>query len=152
MSTISVRYGTPAKSKKKAGGDTPGPAPTPTETLLWTNPNTSTARSSLTCSLSDSLENYKSIRIEYAYNTSSSAAPYYVTYPIFREDGTTYMFPSGNTQPRMCIGLNSASGNAFVRQSYVSNDTTIHFNNAYRVNASGNTNTNLIPWYIYGIK
>lgn len=129
-----------------------GGGPTPeTEVLLWTNPNTGTARTSLDATLSESLQNYKKIRIQYAYNTGSSESPYSAIFPIFREDGTTYMFPSGNSQQRMCIGLNNASGNAFVRQFYVSNDTTIHFNNAYRVNASGNTNTNLIPWKIYGI-
>lgn len=128
-----------------------GGGPAPTETLIWTNPSTGTARSSLDATLSQSLQNFEKIRVEYAYNTSSSSADYYVVFPVMNKGGTNYMFPSGNSQQRMCIGLNNASGNAYVRQFYVSNDTTIHFNNAYRVNASGNTNTNLIPWKIYGI-
>ena len=123
----------------------------PTETLLWTNDSPSTARSSLNATLSQSLQNFQKIRVEYSYNTSSESASFYVVFPVKNASGT-YMFPSGNTAQRMSIGLNNASGNAFVRQFYVSDDTTIHFNNAYRVNASGNTNTNLIPWFIYGIK
>lgn len=148
MSTLAVRYGRTAESKKKTAGDTPAY----TETLLWTNPNTSTARTSLDATLSESLRGYKYVRIQYSYNTSSTSAPFSVIFPIFKADGETYMFPSGTQQQRMVIGLNNASGNVYIRNSCVTSDTVIHFANAHRVNASGNTNTNLIPWYIYGIK
>ncbi len=143
---VRMRYGSKAETKKTTGTE-----PTETETLLWENDSPSTARSSLNATLSQSLQNFQKIRVEYSYNTSSESASYYVVFPVKNASGT-YMFPSGTTAQRMCIGLNNASGNQYVRLAYVVDDTTIHFMNAYRVNASGNTNTNLIPWFIYGIK
>lgn len=143
MTALAVRYGTKADTGKGTGAKT-------TETLLWTNPSPTTARSSLDATLSQSLQNFQKIRVEYAYNTGSSDAPYYVVFPVKDANGD-YMFPTGSAKQRMSIGLNNASSNNFVRQFYVADDTTIHFNNASRVNAAGTTNTNLIPWNIYGI-
>lgn len=143
MSVLAVKYGRTADRGKVTGGEKT------TETLLWENPSTSTARSSLDATLSQSLQNFQKIRVEYAYNTSTDGE-FYAVFPVKDANGD-YMFPSGSGKQRMCIGLNNASGNPFVRQFYVSSDTLIHFNNAYRVNTSGNTNTNLIPWKIYGI-
>lgn len=143
MTALAVRYGTISDRNKSGGAKT-------TETLLWTNPSPTTARSSLDATLSQSLQNFQKIRVEYAYNTGSSDAPYYVVFPVKDANGD-YMFPTGSAKQRMSIGLNNASSNNFVRQFYVADDTTIHFNNASRVNAAGTTNTNLIPWNIYGI-
>ena len=143
MSALSVRYGRRQDLNSGKGTKT-------TETLLWTNPNTSTARSSLDATLSQSLSNFQKIRVEYAYNTSSASADFYVVFPVKDANGD-YMFPTGSGKQRMSLGLNNASSHAFVRQFYVSSDTLIHFNNAYRINTSGNTNSNLIPWNIYGI-
>ena len=142
MSTLSVRYGARQQTKNPN---------TAAEVLLWTNPNPATARSSLDATLSQSIRNFSRIRIAYSYNTGSESASYSAFFPVLLAGGD-YMFPSGTTAQRMVIGLNNASGNHYVRLAYVVDDTTIHFMNAYRVNASGNTNTNLIPWYIYGIK
>lgn len=143
MTALAVRYGTISDRNKSGGAKT-------TETLLWTNPSPTTARSSLDATLSQSLQNFQKIRVEYAYNTGSSDAPYYVVFPVKDANGD-YMFPSGSGKQRMSLGLNNASSHAFTRHFYVSDDTTIHFNNAYRVNTSGNTSSNLIPWNIYGI-
>ncbi len=141
---VRMRYGSGnTANRTEAGGEKT------TETLLWENSNTSTARSSLDATLSQSLQNFQKIRVEYAYNTSTDGE-FYAVFPVKDADGQ-YMFPTGTGKQRMCIGLNNASGNPFVRQFYVSSDTLIHFNNAYRVNTSGNTNSNLIPWKIYGI-
>jgi hypothetical protein len=145
MSTaLAVRYGKQAERGIGAGGEKT------TETLLWENSNTSTARSSLDATLSQSLQNFQKIRVEYSYNTGSSNADYYVVFPVKDANGD-YMFPSGNGKQRMNVGLNSASGNGYVRYFYVTSDTVIHFGSAYRINASGNNNANLIPWKIYGI-
>lgn len=143
MSALSVRYGRSQDLNSGKGTKT-------TETLLWTNPNTSTARSSLDATLSQSLSNFQKIRVEYAYNTSSASADFYVVFPVKDANGE-YMFPSGTAKQRMSIGLNNVSSNNFARQFYVENDTTIHFNNASRLNASGTSSTALIPWNIYGI-
>ena len=124
-----------------------------TETLLWTNTSPTTARSSLDCTLSENIDGFTYIRVEYAYNNEAGQTPrFHVVFPVMNQAGTNYAFPSGNSTQRMCIGLNNASGNAFVRQGYVNSATSIHWNNAYRVNTSGSTNGNLIPWYIYGLK
>lgn len=143
MSALAVRYGTISDRNKSGGAKT-------TETLLWTNPSPTTARSSLDATLSQSLQNFQRIRVEYAYNNAAASAEYYVVFPVKDASGD-YMFPTGSGKQRMSIGLNNVNSVNITRQFYVTDDTTIHFNNAYRVNDSGSSNTALIPWNIYGI-
>ena len=143
MTALAVRYGTISDRNKSGGAKT-------TETLLWTNPSPTTARSSLDATLSQSLQNFQRIRVEYAYNNSAASAEYYVVFPVKDANGD-YMFPTGSGKQRMSIGLNNVNSVNITRQFYVTDDTTIHFNNAYRVNGSGSSNTALIPWNIYGI-
>ena len=121
------------------------------EILLWTNSSTSATFAGKDITLSDSLQNYKYIKIYYSYNNNASTTNYFVIFPIFKSDGT-YMFPSGDEAHRMAINLINNAGNSFSRTIYVKDDTTLHFNNANRISASGNTNTYLIPWWVYGIK
>lgn len=143
MTSLAVRYGKRAETENGAR--------TPSDVLLWTNPNTSTSRSSLDATLSQSLQNFSKIRVEYAYSTSSASADYYVVFPVFGKDGS-YMFASGRSQQNMSLSFYPASGNRATRIFYVSSDTVIHFNNTTRIGTSGNLASNLIPWKIYGIK
>lgn len=124
------------------------------ETLLWTNSATA-AKSSIECTLSDSLRNYTSVKVVYSYNSTSEAA-YENTYKLFRDetDGTLadYYHAKGNSKQRLGLVLNSGSGNIFVRGGYVDSDTKIIFGSAYRANATKTDNNLLIPHYIYGVK
>jgi hypothetical protein len=142
MSVLAVRYG--FKDRGKGTGEQT------TETLLWSNPNTATSRSSLDATLSQSIKNFQRIRVEYAWNTSASSPAYHAVYPVYSSDGD-YMFPAGRSKAKMAIAQYPSSGNLLARTFQVTNETTIHFNNASRLNASGTSATSLIPWYIYGI-
>ena len=122
------------------------------ETLLWNNKSTSSSFEGQDIDLSDSLQNYTKIKVYYSYNNNASTSNYYVIFPIFKSNGIDYQFPSGKEALRMTISLINNAGDSFSRPLYVKDDTTLHFNNANRISASGNTNTYLIPWYIYGIK
>lgn len=142
MTSLAVRYGKRAEPENGAR--------TPPDVLLWTNPNTSTSRSSLDATLSQSIKNFQRIRVEYAWSTSSTSAVYHAVYPVYSSDGE-YMFPAGRSKAKMAIAQYPSSGNLLARTFQVTNETTIHFNNASRLNASGTSATSLIPWHIYGI-
>ena len=131
------------KLKKKGGGELK-------ETTLWTNSSPSSAFSAQTVSLSQTVNNFKFIKIIF-YNSTS-------------QDESTETIISTSKLKALSNNTNSAnfyrgaspayfsSNVAQIREFYYSNTTTIGFTSTFRVNnATSGSNSNCIPYKIIGI-
>ena len=111
------------------------------ETVLWTNPNPSVATgfAAQAATLSDDINNYEWIAVEYAriYNALTSINKVYLKvsdYKTYRNIG-------------ICGALTLSNQH---RNFYYDSDTQAHFANCYVVNGQQTINTGNIPLYIYG--
>lgn len=111
------------------------------ETVLWTNPNpsASTGFAAQSASLSDDINNYEWIAVEYGRMHNALTDKNKVYWKV--SDFKTFI----STANRKCGGLTLVNN---IRTFYYDNDTQAHFG----ANLSGGTATNTlnIPLYIYG--
>ena len=118
-----------------------------TETVLWTNSSPTTSFNAQTVTLSDDIDNYDEIKINYKQSSTNSLSAS-VSIPVsdlknmtIQASGIFFAIAS----------MNSSSIGYFRRVGYAS-DTQIEFTTAYRVNNSGTDATMAIPTSIVGCK
>ena len=133
----------------------PGNGKTWTETLLWTNPSPTAQFNGQDVTLSEAVDNYEYIRIEYGYNKNSTTLRS-VIIPVWQDaNKTAYAYPSvgsSSTGYMGVLGAHSSEDKRLARWFWIlSGGSKIHFYATY--NHSGSTaNTICLPQYIYGIK
>ena len=123
-----------------------------TETVLWTNSDPTASFSAQTVTLSDSLLNYKYLKIVYR-SSNTNTVDYYTLYPIVDENGEIIYY-TGNGNPRMIISYINSSGTARQRRFSIENSTatTIHFTSCQNIGGSSTTvNSAMIPIAIHGV-
>jgi len=119
---------------------------TMTETVLWTNsnPSSSSGFAAQAASLSDDIDNYDYICVEFAraYNyLTTKAKTYYLV-----SDFKTFGYSAGKQYGAFGIYGSAAQFRAF----YYDSDTQAHF--GANLQAGTAVNTNNIPLNIYGCK
>lgn len=133
--------------RTKGGG---GGGATLVETVLWQNPNPTTAISSaLTVTLSDSVDNYEYIKLLYRYSTSDATAYSMIyTKDVFKQcQQGTFKAP--------IVGLTeqATDGSLYARQAYYVSTTSVKFGGScYLLNSTSTDSTKSIPIQIVGIK
>lgn len=116
------------------------------ETTLWTNSAPTNDFSAQTVTLSDSIQNYKAIRIYYRISKTVSDT-YYVDFP--KELVLNSL--NANDKPNMVIAAIN-SNLTYIRIIRYDSNTTYEIKDAYRINASGTQNAAVIPTKICGLK
>ena len=130
------------KCNQASGG---GGGGTMTETALWTNANPSaTTFAAQSASLSEDIDNYDWICVEYARAYNQLTTTNKVYYKV--SDYKTFRY-SSNT---MCGGLSFYGSAMQVRAFYYDSDTQAHF--GPNLQAGSAVNGNNIPLNIYGCK
>lgn len=133
-------------SLKKIGGN----GEQYTETVLWTNPSPTAQFAGQAVTLSDSISNYKYIKIT---NNFSTAYPTIIGSTIFPvEDFKTAIYPVTGREWQPRIGMGDASTN-YARRVYYVSETSIQITSANLVTSGqgGANNNNAIPFEILGL-
>lgn len=119
-----------------------------TETVLWTNPSPNSSFSPKDVSLSESLRNFKYIKICTKSSTGTSNTYEMLVEPDFLVSSTTTAY-----HPNVIIGtINNTTGYTFVRRITYVNDLKINIGTANTILASVSDNTYTIPTKIVGLK
>lgn len=134
-------------SKKAGGGGG-------TETVLWTNPSPTSSLyqdSQKKPFLSDSVDNYDAIKIEYLGATSDQINKMTAQWTVSALTAETYGMPLAT------ISSWDSNGITYVRtvEIFPSNRSRMRFSSAYKTTESGSTgsdNTKVIPLNIIGVK
>lgn len=118
------------------------------ETVLWTNPSPSSNFSAQTVTLSDSIDNYDYIKVNYNYSASSSSQ-YSDIRPVsvFKQG----VYPQQDYTPLMSLGC-YAGNVATARGVMYASATTVRFSPANNVASTGSADNRAIPTAIIGIK
>lgn len=115
-----------------------------TETSLWTNSAPTSAFAAQTVTLSDSISNYKYIKIKYRVSNSNSETSSVI---MSVED-----LKNTDTFDSTGLTYGSMSGNGYkVRDYYYVNDTSISFTAGYQINYVATDNNSCIPLEITGL-
>ena len=130
-------------SLKKIGGN----GEQYTETVLWTNPSPTASFAGQTVTLSDSIANYKYLKVKACYNGGYTNV---AVSPLILVSEFMTIVPS----TRRCtfnIG-NSSAGNSYYSRAvqYVS-PTSISFTDDWALKSNNTANTDVIPLEILGI-
>ena len=115
-----------------------------TETSLWTNQSPSSSFASQNVSLSDSVSNYKYIKIRYNYSSSYSTIEVSGIISVDDLKKTT----AGNRRVTLGLGQATAGNSYYVRYVNYVSDTSINITN---VNAGSSGSTDIIPLEILGL-
>ena len=121
-----------------------------TETSLWTNASPSSDYSGGTVTLSESVDNFKYIKVTLAYNKSNLTIT--GSEIISVEDLKKAPYPATGNNVGFYIGNNSASNNYARRIQYI-NGTSVNISSAYLItSATGSVaNSQVIPLEILGL-
>lgn len=116
------------------------------ETVLWTNSSPTSSLAAGNKTLSESVDNFDKILIQYRLSTSIS-------------DGSYVIFDVDEYKQYVLAGNNAAGGIAYryssgtyVRTIYYTDATTIYFGTGYKLATSDTANGTCIPTRVLGIK
>lgn len=118
------------------------------ETVLWTNPDTSVDFGAQVVTLSDSLDNYSYIKINYRYNKGSGTES--ISIIISVDD-----FKKTSVRPGHKCSITVLDNTYwYTRYYWYTSSTTVQIYPCYRTSSNGMTQTNnvVIPNYISGLK
>lgn len=118
-----------------------------TEKVLWTNPSPSSNFAAQNVTLSDSLDNYKYIKLVYRYATNYDLS----MEDILSVDEFKKYQVNSTASGAGTMGMISASNGAYVRPYYYVNSTTVQFVSAYQVGTTTSNTGWLIPLQIIGV-
>ena len=130
-----------------------GGGATYTETVLWTNPSSSSDFAAQTVTLSDDINNYDYLKVSYKNLTTSAGVndPYSVLISV--SDFKTSL--SGNSTRHNAFtfgGIYAPSNTNWTRFMFYDTDTTARFGACTQIGGTQSSNTNAIPLQIVGIK
>ena len=147
---ITMRYG-------YAGSSEPIQPPSK-YTRLWTNEDPTASRGAFDATpLAEPVTNFDALRIVWAYNTSAGADEDNWQDPdinamayIYCIRSKTDLIVAGSTKPNLGAVFYAASY-AYARRGYFTDDSTIHFTTAYRLNNASSNTSILIPLFVDGV-
>lgn len=119
-----------------------------TRTTLWTNTASTSAFSSQTVTLSDSISNYDYIGVEYRATTASSTRS---TEVLFVSNALRYASTSYTNTVFPCFCAYSSSAH-YARYITFSTNTKLSISSAGKIGAAASDTTKAIPLHIYGYK
>ena len=116
------------------------------ETVLWTNSAPTSTFASQTVNLSDSMQNYKYIKIKTEYDTSQSPT----ASVLMSVDDVNNM--TGQTiVVNLCLASHDSAGN-YIRPISFSTNTSVVFGNCLPLRSTTIDNTKSIPLQVIGLK
>lgn len=116
------------------------------ETVLWTNPSPTSNLSIGNKTLSQSVDNFKKIRVYYRLSTSNSTTSY-VTYDV--EEFKKFLLAGTNAAAGIAYRAPNIS---YVRTFYYVDTTTISFGSCYKLRATSTDDSLIIPTKVCGLK
>lgn len=133
--------------KKKGGGGGKY-----TETSLWTNPSpTSDFAGGQNVTLSDSISNYKYIKINFAYAASYNTGKCNTSIVISTDDFKDMTYNTNDRRNGVSLSCQNTSNTAYSRMAIYISDTTVRFGTCYQVPTNTTANANCIPLEILGL-
>jgi hypothetical protein len=149
MTNITMRYGAPGTDEAEE--------PVSQYTRLWTNEDPTASHGAMDLTLTESVSGYDALRIVWAYNTSAGAtednwqdSDINAMAYIYDIRNKTDLIVSGSTKPNLGAVFYAASY-AYARRGYFTDDVTIHFTTAYRLNNASSNTSILIPLFVDGV-
>lgn len=119
---------------------------TRTETTLWTNSSPTSSFSDETVTISDDLNNYNYLKVEYRLSTANSTTSNaIISIEQLINNGTFY---DTGGKFAMCSRIDTP----YARLMAYASSTTLKFGLAYKLYSTEITNSYVIPTNIYGIK
>lgn len=115
-----------------------------TETVLWTNPSPTASFAGQNVTLSDSITNYKYMKITWKTTTSDTA---YSSAYVLVSDLASMTATNGSR----FMSISCMSTNVYKRNVTYNSATSIGISTSYRENASGSNNGVNIPLEILGV-
>ena len=121
------------------------------ETSLWTNPSPTSDFAGQEVTLSDSIENYKYIKINFAYATSYNTGKCN-TSVVFSVDDFKNMTYSTNDRHNIgALSVQNQSNTAYNRILFYVSNTAVRFGTCYQQGTNTASNANSIPLEILGL-
>lgn len=120
-----------------------------TEKVLWSNPSPSANFAAQTVTLSDDINNYDYICIDYIVNKENPNISSRIIYPV--DDFKTYLLNNGTLHIFGALNIEDANNNSYSRIVYYQNDTTIGFTSIFGVNKAYSTTNGANPLQILGL-
>lgn len=128
-----------------------------TYSRIWTNDDPTVSRGAFNADLDADVTTFDALRIVWAYNTSAGAteenwqdSDINAMAYIYDIRNKTDLIVSGSTKPNLGAVFYAASY-AYARRGYFTDDSTIHFTTAYRLNNASSNTSILIPLFIDGV-
>ena len=122
------------------------------ETVIWTNPSPTSSFSRKAVDLSDNINNYDYVAIEFNYSTSSTTEELksrsIMSVADFKKGGRD----TSVSRNCMAFGIVNASNIPYTRQVQYISDTSIHFTDCTAMNTTSSANSNAIPLRVIGLK
>lgn len=115
------------------------------ETTLWTNASPTSAFAAQVVTLSDDIDNYDYLKVNYRHSTSNAIVCAALISP---SDMKKSMYDLGNNRMEVTLG---SEATYFRRMTYAS-DTSISFSTAYKIGATGSSTSYSIPLSVVGCK
>ena len=115
------------------------------ETVLWTNASPTSAFAAQAVTLSDDIDNYDYLKVNYRHSTSNAIVCAALISP---SDMKKSMYDLGNNRMEVTLG---SEATYFRRMTYTS-DTSINFSTAHKIGATGSSTSYSIPLSVIGCK
>ena len=121
------------------------------ETTLWTNNAPTSNFNAQNVTISDDIDNYSYIGIEYEFSTALTTLTNKVFFPV--DLFKTYRFNNSTQHAFGIFGMQNDTGNyMYARVAYYVSDTSVGFSSGYGVNRAYENTSSMIPLKIIGLK
>ena len=115
------------------------------ETVLWTNPNQTGNFGATTITLSESVNNFKYIKVVFRFSTQTNNQNY-VIFPL-----DMWINSTATNGKNRCV-IASYASNIFARGIAYASATSVTIGACYQVNQTGSGNNYVIPVEVIGLK
>ena len=122
-----------------------------TETSLWTNQSPSSDFAGQEVTLSDSIENYKYIKINYAYATSYNTGKCNTSIVVSVDDFKNMTYSTNDRHNIGALSVQNQSNTAYNRILFYVSNTAVRFGTCYQQGTNTASNANSIPLEILGL-
>ena len=123
-----------------------------TETILWTNSAPTTDFTAQAITLSDDINNYDYISINFAYATSYNAGDCNSSFLVSIADLKKNGYNTSTRHNISAMGVQNQSNTNYSRMMFYVDATTLRFGGCFQVGSSTASNANCIPLVVKGIK
>lgn len=120
--------------------------------MIWTNPSPTSSFSKQAVDLSDNINNYDYIAVEFKYSTSTVTEMEISKSIMSVADFKKGVYESSVARNCMAYGILNSSDAPYTRQVRYLSDVSIQFSSCVAMNSTTAANSNAIPLRVIGLK